>query len=149
MECPWGTPTIPSLMRTRGENREIGIWKSWLAGCCSSREPRLIGVTDADPPVGFCSGGRVGEFPSLWVCCCFEFGVFWSSGGWFLGFGVSRLRPVWPVSCTGLTGAGACLWKSSGLARVFQTLPVWPVVVTGLTGVVYGYSSCLFRCVLE
>jgi hypothetical protein len=61
----------------------------------------LTGLTGASqrfdwcrPLVGFCSGERLGDFPGVFCCCCFEFGEFWSLGGWFLGIGVSMLTPV-------------------------------------------------------
>jgi hypothetical protein len=46
------------------------------------------------PPVGFCSGERVCEFPVVLCCCCFEFDSVWSLEGHVRGFRVSWLRPV-------------------------------------------------------
>jgi hypothetical protein len=67
-------------------------------------QPNLIGLTGAAHrsdwcrgSVGFASGERLGVFLIVSSCCCFEFGVFWSSVGLFGGFGISWLEPVWPV----------------------------------------------------
>jgi hypothetical protein len=63
-------------------------------GCCSSRasqpdrSDRCIGL------VGFALGECLGEFFIVSCCCCFEFGLFWSSGGQVCVFGASWLRPV-------------------------------------------------------
>jgi hypothetical protein len=63
--------------------------------------PGFTGLTSAShrsdwyrPPVGFCSGERVDEFPFVLCGCCFEFGLVWSSEGQVCGFGASWLRPV-------------------------------------------------------
>jgi hypothetical protein len=44
--------------------------------------------------VEFCSGERFSEFIVILCCCCFRFGLFWSSVGLFGGFGISWLGPV-------------------------------------------------------
>jgi hypothetical protein len=69
------------------------------------------------PLVGFCSGERLGVFAVVLCCSCFEFGSVWRSVGLFGDLGAFRLRPVWPVCCTGLTCvkplSGSCqLWSA-------------------------------------
>jgi hypothetical protein len=44
--------------------------------------------------VGFALGEHLAELPIVSCCCCFEFGLFWSSVGLFGGFGISGLGPV-------------------------------------------------------
>jgi hypothetical protein len=39
--------------------------------------------------MGFTSVERPVEFLVVPCCCCFEFGSFWSLGGWFLRIGIS------------------------------------------------------------
>jgi hypothetical protein len=57
--------------------------------------------------VGFASGERLGEFPVVSCCYCFQFGLFWRLVGLFGGFGISWIGLVRPASYTGLTGVGA------------------------------------------
>jgi hypothetical protein len=46
--------------------------------------------------VEFCSGERLGEFPVVLGCGCFEFGYFWSSGGQVCALGLPGLdRSDW------------------------------------------------------
>jgi hypothetical protein len=63
--------------------------------------PSLTGLTGATHQsyrcrvsVGFASGERLGVFPIVFSCCCFEFGRFWSSVGLFGGFEISWLGLV-------------------------------------------------------
>jgi hypothetical protein len=41
--------------------------------------------------VGFASGERLGEFSVVPCCCCFVFGLFWSSEGQVWVLGISSL----------------------------------------------------------
>jgi hypothetical protein len=57
--------------------------------------PSLTGLTGAAhrydrciSSVGFASSECLGEFIFVPCCCCFEFGLVWSSVGLFCGFGV-------------------------------------------------------------
>jgi hypothetical protein len=70
-----------------------------------SERPSMTGVTSAVHWSDWCRGSvdfasveRLGVFPILPSCCCFEFGLFWSSVTCFGGFGISLLRPISPVS---------------------------------------------------
>jgi hypothetical protein len=128
-----------SLVQIRGANREIGIWiwRSWPSSCCSSRALKFWPVWPVPTPCWVLIGWTFWWVRLSFGLLLFRVWVFWSSGGWYLGFGISRLGLVWLVSCTGLTGVGAFLWKSSSLAgvtrcvsggcRVIRPWPVWPV----------------------
>jgi hypothetical protein len=63
--------------------------------------PSLTGLTGAAHRsdqcrgcMGFASGERLGVFPIVPCCCCFEFGQFWSMVGLFGGFGTSWLELI-------------------------------------------------------
>jgi hypothetical protein len=65
--------------------------------------------------VGFASSDHSGEFPAVLCCCCFEFGSFWSSEGWFGFLGLPDFRPVGLVCYIDLTGVGAFCGSSREL----------------------------------
>jgi hypothetical protein len=50
----------------------------------------LTDLTEATLPVGFCSGKRIGVFPTHCVCSCFKFRAFWSLGVWNYDFQAHR-----------------------------------------------------------
>jgi hypothetical protein len=128
MVCPWGVPTIPKVLCKSVEllgRSGVGFGRVDPRTMFIPRAQVLTGLTVASHRsdwcrllVKFCSGERLGEFPIVLCCRCFEFGSVWSSGGQVGRFGISRPIPVWPVSCTGLTGAGAFLWELPSLSRV-------------------------------
>jgi hypothetical protein len=159
MEYPWGTPTIPKVLFEFIEgDQDLNLEELTRGLLFISRTQVLTGLTSAFrrsdrcwPPIGFCSDEHLSVFPSLLDCYYFEFGVFLSSGGWALRFGVSRIGPVWPVSCTSLTGVGALFgnlqvllkWPGSGSrvtrcvsggCRVIKRLSPDDLALTGLTG---------------
>jgi hypothetical protein len=96
MRCSYYSQSLAQIHKAI---QEIGrwIWGCWTAGTIHPESLGHTGMTGASHRsdrcrlVEFCSGERLGEFPVVLCCFCFEFGSFWRSGGLVCVLGLPSL----------------------------------------------------------
>jgi hypothetical protein len=109
MDSSWGVPIIPKVLSK--PVKRFGRSRFGFGGV----DPQVLFISSCRGYTGLTSAcDRSDRCNPWWVFCsgevvvlcwsCFEFGSVWRSVGLFGDLGAFRLRPVWPVCLTGLTG---------------------------------------------